>query len=45
MLVCAPSAKKALLHALTATPADIGTVQPRRAGSLEEKYLEHLGRP
>ena len=45
LLVCAPSAKKALLHALTATAADIGAVQPRRGGSLEEKYLEHLGRP
>ena len=44
LLVCAPEAKKALLHALTATTADVGMVQPRRGTSLEEKYLEHLGR-
>ena len=42
VLVCEAAAKKGLLHALTATAADVGTVQPRRGATLEEKYLSHL---
>jgi ABC-2 type transport system ATP-binding protein len=42
VLVCEAGAKKALLHALTSTAADVGTVQPRRGTTLEEKYLSHL---
>jgi len=38
----AASGKKALLHALTGMPVDVGTVQPRRSATLEEKYLEHV---
>ncbi|MDQ3071358.1 MAG: ABC transporter ATP-binding protein [Acidobacteriota bacterium] len=43
-LVCEAAARKALLHALTSLPCDVVTVQPRRGTTLEEKYLEHLGR-
>jgi ABC-2 type transport system ATP-binding protein len=42
VLVCAAGAKKALIGAIAATPADIGTVMPRRGTSLEDKYLAHL---
>jgi ABC-2 type transport system ATP-binding protein len=42
IIVCAAPDKKALLHALTALPVDVGSVQPRRAATLEEKYLEHV---
>jgi hypothetical protein len=42
VLVCAAEERKALLRALTGTDAEIGTVQPRRGHSLEEKYLAHL---
>ena len=44
VLLCATAAKKALLHAITTTPLDIVSVRPRREGSLEEKYLSHVGR-
>lgn len=44
VIACAPADKKALLHALTGTAADVGAVRPRRGRSLEEKYLEHMGR-
>jgi ABC-2 type transport system ATP-binding protein len=43
-LVCAAGQKKALLHRLTALPMDVGTVQRRRGASLEETYLEHVGK-
>ena len=42
VLVCAAGDKKTLLHALTALPVDIGRVQPRRAATLEQKYLQHV---
>ena len=42
VLVCPAAGKKALLRALTGTDAEIGTVQPRRGHSLEDKYLAHL---
>ena len=44
VIACEAARKKALLHALTGTAADVGAVRPRRGASLEEKYLEHLGR-
>jgi ABC-type multidrug transport system ATPase subunit len=43
-IVCGAPAKKALLHALTATDLDVGSVRPRRAGTLEEKYMLHAGK-
>ncbi len=43
-LECETDAKRALLHAITATPLDVVSVRPRREGSLEEKYLRHVGR-
>ena len=42
IIVCTTADKKALLHALTALPVDIGSVQPRRVATLEDKYLEHV---
>jgi ABC-2 type transport system ATP-binding protein len=42
IIVCTAADKKALLHALTSLPVDVGSVQPRRAATLEEKYLEHV---
>jgi ABC-2 type transport system ATP-binding protein len=42
IVVCDAGEKKALLHALTGTSAEIGTVQRRRGATLEEKYLAHL---
>ena len=42
VLACPANAKKTLLHALTALPVDVGSVQPRRVATLEEKYLEHV---
>ena len=44
MLVCGTPDKKALLNRLTSLPLDVGTVQRRRAASLEETYLKHVGR-
>jgi ABC-2 type transport system ATP-binding protein len=44
LLVCTAAEKKALLHWLTATPMEIGTVQRRRSASLEETYLKHVGK-
>ena len=44
LIICAPGAKQALLRALTSGGVDIGTVKPRRHGSLEERYLQHVGR-
>ena len=44
VLSCEAAAKKAFLHALTSTPLDVVSVRPRRHGSLEEKYLSHVGR-
>jgi ABC-2 type transport system ATP-binding protein len=44
VLTCAADQKKALLHRLTSLPMDVGTVQRRRGASLEETYLEHLGK-
>ena len=44
LLVCDSGAKKALLHALTSSVLDVGAVRPRRRGSLEERYLEQVGR-
>ena len=42
VLVCNGDSKKALLRALTATDAEIGTLQRRRGLTLEDKYLAHL---
>jgi ABC-type uncharacterized transport system ATPase subunit len=44
VLVCDGTEKKALLHRLTASPMDVGTVQRRRGASLEETYLRHVGK-
>lgn len=44
VLVCSAADKKVLLHRLTATAMEIGTVQRSRAASLEETYLRHVGR-
>ena len=44
VLVCAAADKKALLHRLTSLPMEVGTVQRRRGASLEETYLEHVGK-
>ena len=44
VLVCSAADKKALLHRLTTTAVEIGTVQRSRAASLEETYLKHVGR-
>ena len=41
-LACATADKKALLHALTGLPVDVGTVQPRKVATLEEKYLRYV---
>jgi ABC-2 type transport system ATP-binding protein len=41
-LVCAATDRKALLHALTALPVEVGAVNPRRGATLEDKYLEHV---
>jgi ABC-2 type transport system ATP-binding protein len=42
VVVCDAAAKKAVLRALTATDAEIGTVQRRRGATLEDRYLAHL---
>jgi ABC-2 type transport system ATP-binding protein len=42
IIVCTAASKKAVLHALTALPVDVGSVQPRRVATLEDKYLEHV---
>src|SRR5436190_17468747 len=44
VLVCAAGQKKALLNKLTSLPLDVGTVQRRRGASLEDLYLEHVGK-
>jgi ABC-2 type transport system ATP-binding protein len=44
LLVCTAAGKKALLHWLTTTPMEIGTVQRRRSASLEETYLKHVAK-
>jgi ABC-2 type transport system ATP-binding protein len=44
VLICSTADKKGLLHRLTASPMDIGTVQRRRSASLEETYLKTVGR-
>ena len=44
VLACTAPDKKGLLHRLTTTPMEIGTVQRRRAASLEETYLKHVGK-
>jgi ABC-2 type transport system ATP-binding protein len=44
MLVCAAGAKQALLHRLTSLPLEVGTVQRVRGASLEDTYLQHVGK-
>jgi hypothetical protein len=44
LLVCAAGDKKILLHRLTSLPVDVGTVMRRRGASLEETYLQHVGK-
>jgi ABC-2 type transport system ATP-binding protein len=44
VLVCPAGEKKALLNRVTSLPMDVGTVQRRRGASLEETYLEHVGK-
>src|SRR5678816_179940 len=43
ILRCEASAKQALLKAIVAANLEIGTVQPMRAATLEERYLKHAG--
>jgi ABC-2 type transport system ATP-binding protein len=42
VLVCTAANKKVLLHTLTGLPVEVGSVQPRRVATLEEKYLQHV---
>ena len=44
LLVCAAAQKQVLLRRLTSLPLDVGTVQRRRGASLEDLYLEHVGK-
>lgn len=44
MLLCAASDKREFLKTLLSLPVEIGTVQRRRSGSLEEAYMKHVGR-
>ncbi len=43
-LVCSSEEKRELLRALLSLPVEIGSVQRRRTGSLEEAYMKHVGR-
>ena len=43
ILRCEASAKQSLLKAIVAANLEIGTVQPMRAATLEERYLKHAG--
>jgi ABC-2 type transport system ATP-binding protein len=43
-LVCTAEEKRDLLRTLLSLPVDIGSVQRRRTGSLEEAYMKHVGR-
>src|SRR5436190_6268999 len=43
-LVCTSEGKRELLRSLLSLPVEIGSVQRRRTGSLEEAYMKHAGR-
>ena len=44
VLVCAAGQRKALLNRITSLPMDVDAVRRRRGASLEDTYLEHVGR-
>ena len=44
MLVCAAEQKMMLLNRITSLPMDVGAVRRRRGASLEDTYLEHVGK-
>jgi ABC-2 type transport system ATP-binding protein len=43
-LLCAPEAKRDLLHRLTELPVDVGPVQRHRGATLEDTYMKFVGR-
>lgn len=44
ILLCTSVTKRELLKALLELPVDVGGIQRRRSGSLEEAYMKHVGR-
>lgn len=44
ILLCASSDKREFLKTLLGLPVEIGTIQRRRTGSLEDAYMKHVGR-
>ena len=44
LLLCTSENKREFLKTLLSHPVEIGTVQRRRTGSLEEAYMKHVGR-
>ena len=43
-LVCSSEEKREFLRTLLSLPVEIGTIQRRRTGSLEEAYMKHVGK-
>ncbi|HLQ76301.1 MAG TPA: ABC transporter ATP-binding protein [Terriglobia bacterium] len=43
-LVCSSEDKREFLRTLLSFPVEIGTIQRRRTGSLEEAYMKHVGK-
>lgn len=44
VLLCAAETKRALLHRLTELPVEIGSVQRHRGATLEDVYMQFVGR-
>jgi len=44
VLLCTSEEKREVLKSLLSFPLDIGTIQRRRTGSLEDAYMKHVGK-